>query len=223
MEEAPFRYLLSAYHNAAKARVSREVIHFLLVHQRLPLHIPSTSSSGAWPSPHLSGAFLQLYRRLAVMEVQVTHSSQASPQPSRLLRMPAEIRDIIWKLYVLAENENASRENGAFSPASSTRLLGPLRAVCQTTNIEVSPHAFRLTTFVVSQGRLSLERLFTWFDRIGTSNRLGIHQKRPSYVLNFRAPLTPSEEAGKWCRILQALPNLRHVAFPALDEYGVEY
>ena len=162
------------------------------------------------------------------MESQVEDPSKPLQQSSKLLCLPAEIRDMIWKLAVLAQNEKIHGEPGTldagtFNPTTSTRLLSPLRAVCRATNLEVSPHTFSLTVFAISQLKLYFPRFFIWLERIGTHNRLAIQQIRLVFEYWHGDVDLPSEEANKWCRVLQVLPNLRHLSFPKLTEHAVDY
>ena len=156
------------------------------------------------------------------MEVQQPTLAEPIPvYPSKLLSLPLELRDMIWQLCVLAENKHSRRRNGGFDPTVNTPMLHPLRATCRAIDSEVSPHAFGLTPVSLTQKKI--ERFLVWLEKIGTRNRLAIRQLCPAVRYDSFDSYQPSEEALRWARVLQSLPNIRHLVIPQLVAWEAGY
>ena len=153
----------------------------------------------------------------------MTSPSQVEPPPSRLLQLPAELRDMIWKLCAKAQSSRYSMKTGGFDPTTSSSLLHPLRATCRTINIEISPHVFNHTLFIASNRGIWHRRFFIWLERIGTNNRLAIRRLCPICETEVDTYNHPSIEAQKCARVLKELPNLREISFPDLWGRDVDY
>ena len=149
---------------------------------------------------------------------------------------------MIWMYSVKARNEltknscpwnafDPTLKRNALHPFGSRHYtLHPLRAVCRIMKIEASHHVFNLTLFGLYYSPASYEKFLAWLETIDTQNRLAIHRFCP-IILNETRPLLPKPpsesfvfgEVQKWCRVLQALPNLRHLSFPSPPIYGASY
>ena len=143
-----------------------------------------------------------------------------SQQLSRLLQLPAEIRDMIWIISARIQNKMHHFEDETYNPTTSHELIHPLRVTCRMINMEVSPRIFNFTEISLDEYERSHARFFTWLERIGEPNRLAIHRFRPIYT----AETAPSAvSARKWARVLKALPNLLHIYFPSREDLDPGY
>ena len=146
-------------------------------------------------------------------------STTPSLQPSRLLQLPPEIRDMIW-----AQSAGINRPHQFYDPTTGRQPIHPLRLTCHFINDEASPRIFNLTNISLDQWETSHQRFFIWLKRIGEVNRLAIHRFRPVYT---PGPLFEVDPAGygarKWAHVLYALPNVRHLTFSNCGDLALMY